>query len=742
VKAGVEGVVHVVRAFLEADLRKEGEVASADKGALFTDIKNAYNSADRQTMIDEYYTHHALQATFPLAYWAYKAGTPLLVADAGKVVAIITSAQGGRQGCPLATVLFSLGLHPILVDTLRMVNEGIEIDDPRYIVARAIQDDVTFLGRPDMLVEVWDIFTDTLHDRTPMRCVPSKSFINWPHERKMQRRDQEAFEMRSLGVRRIGKLGGVPLGNPELVQDALLKLAMGSRHDRFWNTVMHNDMPIQEATLLMRASALPRLAHLIRCVPPAQIMAVAKAFDAQLQGAFFAKLGITEEPLSPSHTAVHQPVISQITFAIKMGGGGLRRMTSTTWWAYLASVAASAHDILQTVSGGLLFATNNKAFCNTITTAAVAAAANLSINGYKNDTILAIVPDSAGSNRMQQHTRDFLELHAADGKTGHMQKILTKADENIALNSHVRSLSAADRARFIDLCQPNTSIYLTTMPIANKFVLTDKVIKCAWRTRLGMPPTHDFPAVCRCGKDMTVATGNPHHFLSCIKFRNTTGHIRHDTVNTALLSAMRYGGIPTVGDCMTLDLPCEAKHAEAERAQAPLQKGKTEKRELRTDGMMLPPTPIGPVEWDTTLRSPFTKSGVQQTLKDKGGALAAADSSKKKLYETIVSETRGSRFHALAMSVLGGFSKSAMELLDLVKEALTNHPRPGWDADLAVRDIKASLQVTLMRGNYRMAVNVAQQARVKTISRRGRPLGGRDGTPRKRRRAVGAHTRT
>jgi hypothetical protein len=101
------------------------------------DIKNAFNSRDRADMLRTLYGHKELNPVWRMVDWAYGKPTDLLIVDKGKLVHVLKSSQGVKQGDTLSSLLFALSMVKLYEETASAT--GVKVI--------AVQDDVYFLGK-------------------------------------------------------------------------------------------------------------------------------------------------------------------------------------------------------------------------------------------------------------------------------------------------------------------------------------------------------------------------------------------------------------------------------------------------------------------------------------------------------------------------------------------------------------------------------------------------------------------
>ena len=118
-------------------------------------------------------------------FWSYREPTKLWLRDRdGSVSGIfLPSTRGVRQGDPLGGLAFAVALHPLLLSTLAT---------HRAVRAVAIQDDVTFVGKPEDVMQAAASFARGIQ-QVGLKLSPSKSCFMWFCNRPIETRWFERF---------------------------------------------------------------------------------------------------------------------------------------------------------------------------------------------------------------------------------------------------------------------------------------------------------------------------------------------------------------------------------------------------------------------------------------------------------------------------------------------------------------------------------------------------------------------
>src|SRR5690606_20630543 len=136
------------------------------------DIKNAFNTRNRDKILEILYQHQELNGLWLITDWAYRAPTDLLLVNRGKLVKIIQSTQGVRQGDPLSALLFALSMVKLYSNTGEFANARVV----------AVQDDVYFLGPMHSVVAAWAHFNKEIAKGTGLTINKAKTSVLIPPE--------------------------------------------------------------------------------------------------------------------------------------------------------------------------------------------------------------------------------------------------------------------------------------------------------------------------------------------------------------------------------------------------------------------------------------------------------------------------------------------------------------------------------------------------------------------------------
>ena len=107
VRGGCEGIIHATRI-----LQGDEEVPDGSKWLVQVDLQNAFNLVDRSKMFEEVRRHMP-----DISHWVESIYSVEAVLNLGD--STISSTTGVHQGDPLASLLFALALHPVIMAIVR-----------------------------------------------------------------------------------------------------------------------------------------------------------------------------------------------------------------------------------------------------------------------------------------------------------------------------------------------------------------------------------------------------------------------------------------------------------------------------------------------------------------------------------------------------------------------------------------------------------------------------------------------
>ena len=275
---GVEAIIHRVQALLELH---------PDHVLLSLDFVNGFNSMFRHVMLKRLYSLPELSSLWRIADLCYGIPSPLHLFDRAGLVESFTSQRGSRQGCVLGTLLFCLGLQPIL----ESASDGLN-----GVTVSAYIDDIAVVGPLDEVA----VFFERLEALSPdlgLTISLPKSSLLWASDLQVPRTVEDWARSHNIPL----LLGAVPLLgsmvglNPILRQQSAIDRVRSM--EPFFQALLHPLFTTQATFLLLRVCALPKLNFTCRTLPSRLTSSACAAFDQLVQGAAMTTLRLDKDSL-------------------------------------------------------------------------------------------------------------------------------------------------------------------------------------------------------------------------------------------------------------------------------------------------------------------------------------------------------------------------------------------------------------------------------------------------------------
>jgi len=315
----------------------------------------------------------------------------------------------------------------------------------------------------------------------------------------------------------------------------------------------------QDALILLRASfSAPRVLHLLRCSPSVDHHALTQ-FDQLLRTAV-CKL---------TNSALTDMQWLQASFPVRMGGLGVRSVSSLALSAFLASAAST-----QQLQGAILSSTQSAG-----------------------DNMLA-----AYLAQWQSETGSDVQMEALPGQQSFWDRPGLIRQSQLVDASKVDTVQ---RAQYLASTAPHSGDWLLALPVASCGLrLDDEAVRVAVALRLGL--ALGAPHSCHCGA-MVDADGR--HAFVCKKAPSRIA--RHQQLNDIVYRALVAAGVPAAKEPVGL---CRSD-------------GK------RPDGMSLIPWKSGKMLlWDVTVASTLADSYVASAARGAGEVAEQAGARKHSKY--------------------------------------------------------------------------------------------------------------
>ena len=287
---GSEAAHHVLQAAVDLHL---------DWVVISTDISNAFNTRSRSQILSTLFKEVKLAPLWRLVHWSYGSSSPLLLMNQGKVITVLNSEEGVKQGDNLGSLLFALSMKDIYSDSIH----GLDCH------AVSIMDNFYIFGTPLQAVKALTRFESALTtSHTGLTLNIDKSLALGPNDSKVS----DLFIQRHIhyDTKLLPALGGV-IGRSRPAITHWLEDNAPQLHQSLFDSILDPALPSQHAYSLLRMCILPRMNYWSRVFPPEVFSSTAKAFDKVVLDTFTHKL------LLPTLGFV---ALEQLSLPISLGG--------------------------------------------------------------------------------------------------------------------------------------------------------------------------------------------------------------------------------------------------------------------------------------------------------------------------------------------------------------------------------------------------------------------------------------
>ena len=519
---GMEKAFHVLQSKLEA--------GGPDVAALLVDLKNAFNTEDRASMLRALYERDDLKALWNIAGFAYGNGPrSLIVHMANGTIERINSEQGTCQGDTLGLLLFCLSKHQTFINC----TEGLE-----STVARAYADDFTCVGpTQEIIVALQRIATaDNVNF--------NKTKILWPHDTAIPQALQDAADEFHVAIvlRSATLYGGLltkPSANGDLISQHLHDVV--AKHQPAFDILSNPKLPKQICLYLLRVCIQPRMTFHARTTQPEFAQSALRVFDEKVLDILLDRILLfPHETRATLHdairhygTATYDQLAPFFQLPHRHGGLGIRLSQDISYPGYFASSVAAAAEVDQ------LFDSPERLQESVVFQHRESTLQELQARGA-----LTSQDPSFGASVQHRNRREkeFLPQTAANITQFYndllpgtsLQHLLTAQLESRAYKALREHLPRRDKMRLESTTAKAASSWLTTLPQGDWSwfpSISDEDFTVALRLRLGFPASLLCKTTCACGQNLTGPHADPCHFMACPKFKRRSVTHRHNSVN-------------------------------------------------------------------------------------------------------------------------------------------------------------------------------------------------------------------
>lgn len=575
-KGGCEAAVHSLRNFINLD---SGEVI------LKVDVKNAFNSVSRGSILNE--IQNSIPETFHYLRQCYGLESKLVYGNH-----LIYSSTGCQQGDPLGPAIFGLAIHPIISTLNSKLNMWYLDDGTLGGSANTVLKDL------ETLIEQFkDIGLDLNFSKCELFMSDTLSVEN-------KNEIMSKFSVLAPNIKTIDKKSLRLLGAPILEES--FSAYIEDQQAKFESStvrllMLHSHVAFH---IIKYCLFVPQLTYVLRCCPFWKHENLLVNLDTSIKN-------ILSQILNCS---ISENSWTQASLPIRMGGIGIRKISSISLPAFLSSVHSVGplyHKIVFPALG--------------------------------DEPILGL--DDALSAWNVACPGESLPLDTRSQKLWD-EPICRLSQQNLLSNCSDMS----DRARLLATSERESGLWLQAIPSTNIGTLLDNSsFSIAIGLRLGISRTE--PHNCRCGVEVDRLG---HHGLSC---RRSAGRIsRHAALNDVLRRAFATVNVPA---CLEPN-------------------GISRDDGKRPDGLTLVPWSRGkPLVWDATCSDTLAPSHLLKTSKVAGAAADVAELNKRNKYASLGESYIFLPFAVETMGPWGPAAKSLIKEISKRLTDLTRDQKAG-----------------------------------------------------------------
>ena len=552
--------------------------------AIKVDISKAYPSSNRPRVLQQAFSQKELAPAHKFLYMQYSRPTPIVIKDprTREIKAHVQQPSGVFEGETFGSVAFCTYIQPALQAAVQGTTAQVIAD----------MDDLHLVGP---LSQALDAFAALKASLPKELKTNNKSWVLFPFSDEMPSELPPAIAERIAASNLKHKFRWAPtLGtvvadfeHPQTriqIADHIATTTQ-KRHERLFQILNDPKLDPQPALQLLRLSALPRLHHLLRSIPPKIITPIAEDFYSLILNALAsiaqsqtlreaAQRDAQQQPETDDQKAALAAII-QSTLPLSFTGLGLTYIPAIASAAFYAAHAEAAPLVLSRYPA-LAEAPPHQDLSETITEiqdlieSQPAPLRPARRNVHKaTDVVLpadqqfwtfygspdsplwtALNPAYPASQQSQNETQEsnnpanvpiLKKAQASITECIHQQSwnLRTEHIDSIA----DPSLRQQHRIRLSSISLPLSHLPLTCPPMNTHFRFKSQEFAITIKRRLGLPVfEHLKRAICKCGKELTAATA-AEHILACKNFRYLHTKLVHDPCQMVVVRAAKNIGV-------------------------------------------------------------------------------------------------------------------------------------------------------------------------------------------------------
>ena len=655
VKGGVEAAAHILQ---EALLHPDTTLLSLD-------IENAFNTLSRSFMLSQLFKIPKFASIYRIVYWAYSTSSDLLVLKNGKLLYSISSSRGVRQGDPLGTLLFCIALIAILIKI------AVALSGSPDLVA--VVDDINLIAQnAESLARAYAVAKQELRPAglrlqpTKVKLIPSGNI----HPTLAALARQEQWQI----VTDATVLLGAPIGTDK---EGIERLALEAveRHRTLFETLEDSQiLTTQEALLIFRLCATPRVNYLLRVLYPDHAKEAAERFDTMQRHAL-------ETFLAQRHGTLEERVWKQACLPLKLGGLGIQSASALLQEAWFSSQALAAQHVEQRFrqASAERKAALEQAYAHIKALDPNSPLWREELGRFPGDAT-QLIPCEGSLSFFASYPSKAAALQQRIARIRHLgnyNRWLEEAKSAVktASTPAERQKALINLARIRAVSAKKASLWLSTFPSRPDLRYDNHTAVVGLHSRFGIKLPDQFESSCPCSPDGPADLDvDPFHWLEDCRYTFAARNQRHDSIKQLECSWMS-----ELGAIVKME---------------PRRLGEDNKRpdafvQLGAETLLL----------DFAVVNPLCKSYLQLAAQEQLGAAKRVAKQKREKYKAMAQRAKAT-FIPVIIEATGGFHSEALELIQHIKRATRGNG--SWKPSEVVHGLERSISVAVMRGNAAM----------------------------------------
>jgi hypothetical protein len=328
-------------------LARDGDVKGV--GAMLADVHTAYQHLQRDRILLVLGKYKETKPLYGVANLCFTYAAPRYVRMEDGSVRVLSQSTGGAQGWIIMALAYCL-------TTLDELKKACVPSLGCALMSASVIDDTNLFGKVDGLVNGYDLLEEALSTNCGLQLNWTKTKVLSPFDEALGEEQLQAWDDRNIEVVSDAKVLGAYMTTDDAELKKLIDTKMGlssEKGKRVMDMLGDPRLNLQSFILYVTHSVQHMLGYAARLLPPSLAYDMFLEWDKALVELVLRKFG-RNEMLEEGHLARWdkrlEMEVSQLLLPVHHGGIGLLPLRMLSLGAWIASVAASAVEILNVMS--------------------------------------------------------------------------------------------------------------------------------------------------------------------------------------------------------------------------------------------------------------------------------------------------------------------------------------------------------------------------------------------------------